>query len=239
MNIKRIKNGRLYEDTVKKRNGKWTNRGDDGKEHGEFATKKQADAQRKAMYADGYHESLDEKTDEYIKQQIDKVCPHNNVSNIYSKGSQKFIEIQPLYNDRSYLKDIENEVREVLPNAKFYQDLEDWYEIVDLTYYYKNRKENESLTENLEQEYSTAQAKVLDELSYLLSTEYEAVKWYDESIPMIQASGLAEDLITSTVFGIEEIRKDEEDHIAHIERLVKQIKENMLIANTNDSDDMI
>lgn len=44
----------LTEDTVQKSNGKWTNRGDDGEEHGEFDSKKQADAQRKAMYANGY-----------------------------------------------------------------------------------------------------------------------------------------------------------------------------------------
>lgn len=44
----------LVEDTVQKANGKWTNRGDDGEEHGEFDTKKEADAQRKAMYANGF-----------------------------------------------------------------------------------------------------------------------------------------------------------------------------------------
>lgn len=44
----------LSEDTVKKSNGKWTNRGDDGEEHGEFKTKKAADAQRRAMYANGF-----------------------------------------------------------------------------------------------------------------------------------------------------------------------------------------
>lgn len=44
----------LQEDTVKTKNGKWTNRGDDGEEHGEFKTKKEADAQRKAMYAQGF-----------------------------------------------------------------------------------------------------------------------------------------------------------------------------------------
>lgn len=44
----------LKEDTVKKSNGKWTNRGDDGTEHGKFRTKKQADAQRKAMFANGF-----------------------------------------------------------------------------------------------------------------------------------------------------------------------------------------
>ena len=42
------------EDTVKKPNGKCVNRGDDGEEHGEFKTKKAADAQRKAMFARGY-----------------------------------------------------------------------------------------------------------------------------------------------------------------------------------------
>lgn len=47
----------LKEDTVKKSNGKWTNRGNSGKEHGEFKTKKEADAQRKAMFANGYKES--------------------------------------------------------------------------------------------------------------------------------------------------------------------------------------
>lgn len=47
----------LTEDTIQKSNGKWTNRGDDGKEHGEFNTKKEADAQRKAMYANGFKES--------------------------------------------------------------------------------------------------------------------------------------------------------------------------------------
>lgn len=39
----------IKSDTVKKGN-KWVNRGDTGKEHGEFDTKKEADAQRRAMF---------------------------------------------------------------------------------------------------------------------------------------------------------------------------------------------
>ena len=47
-------NDPLEEDTVK-RNGKWANVGKDGKaDSGKFKTKKEADAQRKAMYANGY-----------------------------------------------------------------------------------------------------------------------------------------------------------------------------------------
>lgn len=50
----------IKEDTVKK-DGKWVNKGKEGT-HGEFKTKKAADAQRKAMFANGYKgESLKEK----------------------------------------------------------------------------------------------------------------------------------------------------------------------------------
>ena len=45
----------LTEDTIKK-DGKWVNKGKDGT-HGTFKTKKAADAQRKAMFANGYKES--------------------------------------------------------------------------------------------------------------------------------------------------------------------------------------
>ena len=49
----------LTEDTVKQ-NGKWVNKGKEGT-HGKFKTKKAADAQRKAMFANGYKgESLEE-----------------------------------------------------------------------------------------------------------------------------------------------------------------------------------
>ena len=41
----------IEEDIVKKADGKWVNRSDKGIEHGEFRTKKAADAQRKAMFA--------------------------------------------------------------------------------------------------------------------------------------------------------------------------------------------
>lgn len=46
----------LDEDTVKVR-GKWVNKGKEGT-HGEFKTKKEADAQRKAMFAGGFKEGM-------------------------------------------------------------------------------------------------------------------------------------------------------------------------------------
>lgn len=47
----------LDEGTKQKKNGKWTNKGKEG-EHGEFRTKKEADAQRRAMFASDFKESL-------------------------------------------------------------------------------------------------------------------------------------------------------------------------------------
>ena len=48
----------LKEDTVKQ-GDKWVNKGDEGT-HGEFKTKKEADAQRKAMFANGYKEECED-----------------------------------------------------------------------------------------------------------------------------------------------------------------------------------
>ena len=50
----------LKEDTIKQDN-KWVNKGDSGKTHGKFKTKKEADAQRKAMFANGFTESLQDE----------------------------------------------------------------------------------------------------------------------------------------------------------------------------------
>ena len=53
---------KINEDTIKTKDGKWANVGKDGKiDSGKFRTKKEADAQRKAMFANGYKgESLEE-----------------------------------------------------------------------------------------------------------------------------------------------------------------------------------
>lgn len=58
-----LKENKLEEDTIKQ-NSKWVNKGKEGT-HGTFRTKKEADAQRKAMFAQGYKEGLNEMLDEY------------------------------------------------------------------------------------------------------------------------------------------------------------------------------
>lgn len=63
----------LKEDTVKKDN-KWVNKGKEGT-HGEFKTKKEADAQRRAMFANGYHEEVEEDFDDDFGGGSDKFVP--------------------------------------------------------------------------------------------------------------------------------------------------------------------
>ncbi len=61
----------LEEDTVKQ-NGKWVNKGKEGT-HGKFKTKKAADAQRKAMFANGYKgESLKEDAEDDFNSEFDE-----------------------------------------------------------------------------------------------------------------------------------------------------------------------
>ena len=54
----KIKSAKVNEDTIKQ-NDKWVNKGKEGT-HGKFKTKKEADAQRKAMFVSGYREELTE-----------------------------------------------------------------------------------------------------------------------------------------------------------------------------------
>lgn len=64
----------LTEDTIKE-NGKWVNKGKEGT-HGKFKTKKQADAQRKAMFANGYKA---ESLDDYSGQELDINIPRDSI----------------------------------------------------------------------------------------------------------------------------------------------------------------
>ena len=62
----------ISEDTVKTKDGKWVNRGDSGETHGEFRTKKQADAQRKAIYASGWKkESVEDLANRVRKNDLE------------------------------------------------------------------------------------------------------------------------------------------------------------------------
>lgn len=75
----KTKNEALEEDTIKQ-DGKWINKGNDGT-HGKFKTKKAADAQRKAMFANGYsvHEQLDERTRLKYAEELRRITHGNAI----------------------------------------------------------------------------------------------------------------------------------------------------------------
>lgn len=100
------------EDTVRKSNGKWTNRGDDGEEHGEFSTKAKADAQRKAVFAKGY------KGENYqMKLKINE-----------DSSNGTFTEKD--FND--YVKHTEDDVRRIaLSISRMMQEHDEYYELFE------------------------------------------------------------------------------------------------------------
>ncbi len=76
----------LKEDTIKQ-NGKWVNKGKEGT-HGKFRTKKEADAQRKAMFANGYKECYDKKSHKEKSKKMVKEEYENELERL-SKALEK------------------------------------------------------------------------------------------------------------------------------------------------------
>ena len=120
----------LNEDTIKQ-NGKWVNKGSEGT-HGKFKTKKAADAQRKAMYAQGFKgESLEESVeDSYIKQAD---ADARKVKSLYRKNKDIDSAFSSLgYTDNgdgSYEKEVEDNVFIVFEYDKDSERLE--YKVVN------------------------------------------------------------------------------------------------------------
>lgn len=102
----------LEEDTEKTSKGKWVNRGDTGETHGEFKTKKEADAQRKAMFARGWKgESLEESTDDLSDKEYNAL--RRNVKRLFNMSVDEFeksvmngdIPVKIVYNASSFYND--------------------------------------------------------------------------------------------------------------------------------------
>ena len=82
----------LEEDTVKK-GDKWVNKGKEGT-HGEFKTKKEADAQRKAMFANGYKKRVSEARDVGKGQSLDKYFKIvNNYNDPYNQVKEEDLDL--------------------------------------------------------------------------------------------------------------------------------------------------
>ena len=121
----------LTEDTIKLNNGKYANVGDDGKvDSGTFDTKKEADKQRRAIFANGYKESLDEDIERDIKDYI-KWCESTgqnpkegkSLDKYYEEGKSKDSLNESLEDElKSYIKWCKDNNKE----AKDYTSLKDY-----------------------------------------------------------------------------------------------------------------
>ena len=129
----------LREDTIKQGNA-WVNKGKEGT-HGKFRTKKEADAQRKAMFARGYKgESLNESayenfmneirsTDEYHKiskilERAYKALSNEEYKKVYAEAQKVKKEIMASHINESF----EDRVAEndKISNVKDASDIGDW-----------------------------------------------------------------------------------------------------------------
>lgn len=106
----------LIEDTVKQADGKWVNKGEEGT-HGEFDTKKEADAQRKAMFANGYKENLMEAAEEPSEEA--EIEPEAKVKIAFEKFKPWGNAVSP-YNqivEAGKLEDFEKTIEQMYPDG--------------------------------------------------------------------------------------------------------------------------
>lgn len=107
----------LTEDTVKQ-GSKWVNKGKEGT-HGEFKTKKEADAQRRAMYANGYGESLTEAEEEATQEEEVEIEPEAQVKIAFEKFKPWGNAVSP-YNQIvkvNKLDDLEKTIENMYPEG--------------------------------------------------------------------------------------------------------------------------
>lgn len=120
------------------------------------------------------------------------------------KYYRQFCDLDPFGSDDSELLSIGAKVSKILKGG-----LNEDFDISDT--------ERMNLTDE-------SQAKILDALTYLASTEYEAISQYVESAEKIKSAGFDSEITQQILEEIEAIRKDEEDHAIILEGLIDKAK---------------
>ena len=152
----------IKEDTIKQGN-KWVNKGKEGT-HGEFKTKKEADAQRKAMFAQGYKENLEE---------LDKPAATS------IEDAQKWVD----YDMKHYGK-ISDNTNEIVKKAGYQIVKDDHgdYEVIAGKY--------ESLKEEKEPKLETFD----EQMDFLAKDEQEAIDGYEKVLALVDDEHVKEQL---------------------------------------------
>ena len=160
------KNESLTEDTVKQGNY-WVNKGDEGT-HGKFKTKKEADAQRKAMFANGFKgESvqLNESKNSFFEELIDMI-----------DGVEDPREGYPRFGLRYTIDEDEENFIELINEFEWDDDRECFIGASkeDIKKLYYDKSENPDWLENF-----GVTGKMAEKLNDYLANQY-AEKYYDK-----------------------------------------------------------
>lgn len=176
---KPLKSKRKLEDVKKLPNGKWANVGKDGKaDSGTFKTKKEAEAQMRAMYANGYKESIKKEgmkdtLDAYVKgetleeeQDTDKSILDKIIDFLFDHKNA-FADFKNYFNPKI------NEHGEVISDGLDEEEVLNWLKEHKQLYldYIKYTKADESLKEDLEEDYKKSKYS-LSEIEDAVSTSF-------------------------------------------------------------------
>jgi len=234
----------VNEDTVKQ-GGHWVNKGKEGT-HGKFRTKKQADAQRKAMFANGYKESTD--LGEGVKY-------HDFLDDKEKMRDFKKLSKSDFLKSYSYLTELEYDL-----TAKALKDKNKANESADLgesknsdNPYLKNTRIklgkgehvnknagdpvknmqafNHAMGEGIDAEaepegecdHDCEASMLSNEFSKNVKDEWDAIEGYNILKTEIEASSLTDEEKAKLVAIVDDIRGEEYRHVGQLETAVKTV----------------
>ena len=203
-----VKYKHLIEDTVKQ-NGKWVNKGKEGT-HGTFRTKKEADAQRKAMFANGYKEELSE----------DKIADKSKEPRYFAKE----VDGKGYVYDRKFSTKVPSNVDKDINIAK--ASVDKWN---------KEESDENNIAESFEDEHLGTSAETSVEstpqlgsdsgmatlLNSLIIDEWEAIQGYNDAIVTAETEGFSD--IAKV---LRDIVNEENLHIGQLEQCMKKLSPN-------------
>lgn len=213
------------EDTVK-RDGKWVNIGKEGT-HGEFRTKKQADAQRKAMFARGYKEDMGNEryTEIETKEVLDSDGFYTDYTMYKDNMNDRYVFV---FGDKDIYRpddgifdweaDTEKEAYEWFDSYNGFAEFEDIDEAV------QTQKEDDDL-ENAEPSYPAPKTGKADTLSAVImdaiNGEYATIKLYN-SIENTAKEWGYDDIVAV----IKDINTEENRHVGQLQTILQTIAPN-------------
>ena len=234
----------VTEDIEKLPNGKWANVGKDGKaDSGKFKTKKEADAQRKAMFANGYKESIKEPlsyedTKKILKDKISKfpkgALSRANIRDIlvadcnYSvKDANDFVSKFGVSGVRTLVgESLEEKTEECLT-----EDVEIEIETKDEPKVEVEDSDEHSIKNVPEMPTTDCKMVVANILNPLIKDELEAIDGYNSAVATFR--GMLEDETTDKsidykgiIAVISEITNEENLHIGQLEKLLETVSPN-------------